>query len=351
MKTPRAVTDEVLEFYRELSLLTRSSLPLPESIDALASGVARRDFRTALRSVAEETRRGAPLADALSSQPRYFPSFHAALIRAGEHAGALPEALHEVAEIAHRNRTMGLDFREIIAYPAVTIGFALSVLMLMMIYYLPDFGRDMGELLEAPLPPVSAALFAVSDIVSRHRVVAGTSWALILGGGLWLFSGTRGARNALQRILRHLPGTRQVVECLDLARVCGISSVLIARDTPMPDVMSIAASMTESPTLAEQLHGIARQCEQGHGWNDESAFANLPKTLALALRHTPEENLAREMEAMCEHYLDVATARAKKTGLLWQMGALLVMALLAGGVVITLFAPMIELYWRMTAPF
>ncbi|NLF18220.1 MAG: hypothetical protein GX595_13365 [Lentisphaerae bacterium] len=341
--------DDLSEFYRELALLARSELPLPESVEALAAGCADRGFRHALGLVAGELRRGVPLAEAMAGQERFFPAFHRALIRGGEHAGALPEALHEVAEVARRSRAMALDFREIMAYPLVTTWFAITVMLLMMHLYLPSFGQDIQALLEGPLPPFSAALFALASWHRAHGPLVLLIYLVVLGATLWLLSDLRPARRALGRLLRALPGTRRVVSCLDLSRVCGVAGVLMRRGTPLPDVLAAAAPMAEDPALAERLQACRRQCEQGRSLADSLDGDGLPATLILSLRHTREADLPDELEAMRDHYLHLAESTARRVGLLWQVGAILGMALAAGAVILAMFLPMIELYSRMVA--
>jgi type II secretory pathway component PulF len=341
--------DELTEFYSELALLTRSDLPLPESIAAIASGCRSRHFRSVLDRIAEEVGRGIPLSTALGPHERYFPAFHQVLIRNGERASALPEALHEVAEVARRGRALGLDFREIMAYPLATTWFAVTVLLLMMRLYLPGFGQDIQALLEAPLPPFSALLFGLAEQVNRYWPAVLTAYLVLLVGVAWLFSELRDARRLLQRLLGVLPGMRGVVSCLDLARVCGVSAVLLRRGTPLPEVFAISAGMAQDPGLALHLDSLRQQCEAGRSLRESADTAGLPASLALSLRHIREADLPDELEAMREHYTQRAEATARRVGIVWQIGAILAMGLVAGAVILAMFMPMIELYRRMSA--
>jgi type II secretory pathway component PulF len=349
MPTP-GPRDELTEFYRELALLVRSDLPLPESLEAIASGCAERGFRQALDAVASEVRRGTALSAALDDHARHFPEFHRALIRTGERAGALPEALHEVAEVAQRHRAMGLDFREIVAYPLATTWFAISLMLIMLRYYLPGFGEDIRALTETPLPPFSAGLFGLADWVQTHGALVLPVYLLAIAAVVWLFSEHRTARRALHRLLGLLPGTRDVVGALDLARVCGVCAALMRRGMPLPEVLAVTAGMAAEPRLAGRLEAVRRDCEAGRSLGDSAAAAGLPASLTLSLRHTRPEDLPAEIDALREHYAHLAEATARRVGILWQVGAVLGMGLAAGGVIIAMFTPMAELYRNMAVP-
>jgi type IV pilus assembly protein PilC len=339
--------DELTEFYRELALLVRSDLPLPESVEAIAGGCAERGFRQALDAVASEVRRGAALSTAMDDHARHFPEFHRALIRSGERAGALPEALHEVAEVAQRHRALSLDFREIVAYPLATTWFAVTVLLVMLRYYLPGFGEDIRALLEAPLPPFSALLFGLAEWVQSHGLAVLALYLLAASATVWLLSEQGSARRLLHRLLGLLPGTRDVIGSLDLARVCGVCAALMRRGLPLPEVLAAAAGMAAERRLAGRLEAMRRDCEAGRSLGESATAAGLPASLTLSLRHTRPEDLPAEIDALREHYAHLAEASARRAGILWQVGAVLGMGLAAGGVIIALFMPMAELYRHM----
>jgi type II secretory pathway component PulF len=233
------------------------------------------------------------------------------------------------------------------AYPLATTWFAITVMLLMMRLYLPGFGQDIQALLETSLPPFSAILFGLAEGVRNHWFAVATVYVFVLAGVVWLFSELRDARRLLQRLLGVLPGTRGVVACLDLARVCGVSSVLLRRGTPLPEVFAVSAGMAQDPALAQRLDSLRQQCEAGRSLQESADTEGLPANLALCLRHTRAADLPDELEAMREHYTRLADSTARRVGIVWQVGAILGMGLAAGAVILAMFMPLIELYRRM----
>ena len=88
--------EEFTEFYRQLALLLRAQLPLPESVRSLAASCRDRRVRAVLDQVADDVGNGLPLADALRRHAREFPAFHLRLVGAAEQAGTLPHVLFAV---------------------------------------------------------------------------------------------------------------------------------------------------------------------------------------------------------------------------------------------------------------
>ena len=86
-------------FNSGLASLLRSGLPLDGALQSLASQLGRGRFRKAILRVEEKAREGTPLSAAVAEE-RVFPRYYAALVRAGEETGELPELLLRAAREA-----------------------------------------------------------------------------------------------------------------------------------------------------------------------------------------------------------------------------------------------------------
>ncbi len=342
--------DPVAEFYRELGLLVRAGLPLPDAILGVAQGSSDRRLRLALAAVSEEVAQGGALSEALARHRRWFPKLHTALIRGGETSGALPEVLHEAATLARFTSHVAVQFKEIAAYPLLTAGFAVTLLLVLLRYYLPQFGRDIQAVTELPLVGLPACLFGLADWVVSCWPGVVAAYVAVIALLVWLAAETLTSRRALQRILGNCPGTASVMVNLDMARVCGTWAVLLRRGTPLDAIAAVSAGMTVDDHLAERLRALGEQCKTGTALPDATVAAHLPQPLALVLRHTSEDGLADELAAMQEHCVERAQTAARRAAVWWQILTFAGMAVVAGSVILSLFTPMIQLYERMGAP-
>jgi type II secretory pathway component PulF len=81
---------ELSDFFRQLSLLVKSKLPLPESLHNIANNSSKREFQKVVNDIASQVENGTKLSEALKEYPFYFSEYEIKMIEAGERSGSLP---------------------------------------------------------------------------------------------------------------------------------------------------------------------------------------------------------------------------------------------------------------------
>jgi type II secretory pathway component PulF len=113
------------------------------------------------------------------------------------------------------------------------------------------------------------------------------------------------------------------------------------------EVLEVSAQMTEARPLAEALARLQQRCAAGGRLRETvEVEPAIPDLLRLVLVHTPETELARELAALQEFYLERAHQATRRAGIYWQTTALLIMGLLVAAVILSMFMPLIQLYQR-----
>ena len=110
--------------FRQLHAMVQSALPLAQSLEDLA---ARGDpiARRAARAMAKHVAAGGKLSDAMRSYPGVFLEYQVGLVQAAELAGALPQAVDQIAADCEAE----FKLRKMIAV-ALLPAYAVSVIML-----------------------------------------------------------------------------------------------------------------------------------------------------------------------------------------------------------------------------
>lgn len=121
------------DFYRQLSLLLKSGLPLPGSLRSLTAGFRSKSFRYTIEKVADSVDSGRKLSDAMRRFPHDFDLQYVEIIEAGEKNGTLAETLHEIGVSAQADRQVVSLFRDIIFYPFIVL--AVLVALFLMLNY------------------------------------------------------------------------------------------------------------------------------------------------------------------------------------------------------------------------
>ncbi len=162
-------------FMRSMATLVSAGIPLRRALDIAIAQCADGTFRESLRSVGCDLDAGVSLADALARQPE-FPPIAAALVRAGERAGALDDAFSRLATWAERERSVRSRVQSALAYPALVSLAALAVLLLLVRQTAPALAA-MFEQMNVPVPASTRALLWLGRAGSSPR-----SWIVLACG-------------------------------------------------------------------------------------------------------------------------------------------------------------------------
>ena len=120
------VQREVARFSRTLATLMKSGVPMLEATRIAGSVLVNLVFRSAVATVTEEVRQGAPLTRSLAASG-YFPELALRLIAVGEKTGQLEIMLLRVADIFEATLQRRLDRVTALITPVLTLGIGFLV--------------------------------------------------------------------------------------------------------------------------------------------------------------------------------------------------------------------------------
>ena len=337
---------DIIDFYRQLSLLLESNLPLPESLRQLAENFQRQDFKEVLSKLSDETATGTPLSDAMKNFPEQFQPFHIKMIEGGEKSGNLPEILREVAYISHIDSQLVSMVKSIAAYPIFVLLFSASLMLLIYTFIVPNFDNMFMEMLGGmPLP----ALTELTILISRFSVAYFPVLSIILGiliiFSFWLFlSGSTFAIKCFMKVIRHLPLSYPIFNNLMMARICSMWSVLMKQKMPADQAFQTIAGFMDDPAVSTALRNISRKVFEGKSLAESLEEEGvISKMISLTVKHSPERELPGELANLANVYKDRAATAIRNTGMTWEALLIIIMAVQVGAIVMSLFMPLIRI--------
>src|SRR5215471_15796191 len=125
--------------YAQMADLLRSGVPLLRSLEVLKNQSSNAALGEVLSEVHAAVEDGTNLADAMQVHPRAFSEMAVSMVRAGGEGGFLEDALARVAQFTEqqqdlKNRTSGA-----LAYPAFLAIVGVSVVTVLIIFFVPKF--------------------------------------------------------------------------------------------------------------------------------------------------------------------------------------------------------------------
>ena len=246
---------------RQLATLIQSNMPIDESLRATAEQSRKPRIKALMLQVRARVAEGHTLAYALGEYPAVFDDMYRAMVSAGEHAGFLAQVLMQLADYTERRQYTQQKLMMALIYPFILLGVAVSVVVALMIYVVPELVGIFAHT-NSQLPPLTVALIAVSDFLQNSGL-----WlllaiiVLVFSWGYWV--GIEANRKRWHRVLLKLPFASGVVVAMDTARFASTLSILMASGVPLLEGLRIAGAVLTNRVLRDDAEAVAIAVEEG----------------------------------------------------------------------------------------
>ncbi len=337
------------DFYRQLSLLLKSGLPLPGSLRSLAAGFRSRAFRDTVEQVAASVDSGQKMSDAMRRFPQYFNPQYVEVIAASEDNGTLAEAIHEIGLSAQADRQVASLFRDIVFYPMMVI-FVLIAIFLMLNYVVVYSFKDVfGDLLEGePLPLITSLPVMTSTIIHDNVWTVGIIFLALVLAGFWLLSGSGSSTRILLGIVRYIPGFSGVFHELKDARLCIFWSMMLKRGIPEKKIFSLLELCTDDSATRYDLRRLGSDVAAGMATAKAiKSAASISPVIALTFQHLPEERIPGELENLSRMFLERSAAALRRLTVIGEVVLTVAVAVCVFLFIIGMFAPLIMIVEKL----
>jgi len=339
---------EIADFFRQLALLTRSGLPLPETLRQLATAAERQDLKDMITACAAAVDDGNRLAAAMEKYREIVPPFYLRMIAIGEREGALPVVLDELAQITRMRYRLATMIKDISFYPVIAISIALLVLLFMGTWIMPDFYRIFVDLLEgSPLPGLTEVTMWFFMGIHDHALSLTVLYLLYLVGMAWLFCNRRAANRLLVALIRLFPFSDVIFYNHAMARLCTMWAAMIRRKVPLEEAFPAMAEIMDSQPLSSALNRVSANCKMGQAMITAlEAEPDLSRILAMTVKNTREAELPEQLDRLAEVFLERAAYGFRRAGIAAEILSVSGMVLLVGGIILLLFMPFLSQLFR-----
>lgn len=330
-------------FTRQLSVLVSSGTPLVDALGALERQAKEPAWRQIVASVRASVEEGATLAAAMESHPEVFDAVCRSLIAAGESGGSFDKMLDRLATLTRKQLHVRSAVIGAMIYPCLLVVIAINVLATMLLFVLPRF-TGLFQSLDAPLPPTTKFLVALSDLLRAYwwavpAVVAG----LFFGGKLWF--ATPAGRKLVDTAVLKLPMTRSLVRSFSIARVTRVLAVLLNGKVPLLDALALARQTVRNVHFVALVGRAEEAVTRGSTISAVFAESDLvDPSLTEAIRSGEQSGQMGTLLLNISDFLDEENEVVIKslTSILEPM-IMIVLGVLVGFVAISMFLPLFDL--------
>lgn len=260
-KGQRLTTSDLALMTRQLATLVAASLPLEESLRAVAQQSEKKSVTLLLNQVRDKVREGHSLAEALGEFPRAFDRLFRSMIAAGEASGHLSVVLNRLADHAEQSQQMKSKLTQAMIYPLILTLVAMGVVTLLLAAVVPKVIEQFIHMQQA-LPVTTRALMAASDFIRQQGIwVLSFLTAIFLLIRYWLKKPANRLR--WDRKWLTLPVMGKLARGLNTARYARTLSILNSSAVPLLEAMRIGAAVLTNEYARERLTLATERVREG----------------------------------------------------------------------------------------
>ena len=333
----------IANFNRELTVLLRAGISIPESLSLLAVRPGQPRLEKALQAVAAEVKRGASLSDAMGKATAVFDAPYRALVATGEQAGALPVCLERYQDYVDLKQKVGSQVSKAMIYPIVLLIVLSGVLTFLFVEVIPNFVSMYAELGSSLPAPTQVLIGVEENFPFIALTIGGALCSVWLLDRLWT-SKQEGAI-ARDKALLRVPVFGHFRRASAAAATARMLSILISSGATVPKALDVASSSVSDRYFSQVLSNANRDVKDGNPLAKALTEGGMFRPIALKMIQAGEASasLDKMLTAVAaQQEEELATSLARLTSMM-EPAVLLLAGVLVGGVVIAMYLPIFTL--------
>jgi type IV pilus assembly protein PilC len=331
-----------LVFNQQFLTLIKAGLPILQSLDLLIKRQSDKPLRALLENVREKVKSGSVLSDAFEAQG-VFPKIYTTTLLAGERSGNMEEVLSRYIAFQRMALTFKKKLLVSLVYPTLLVSVVACMMIFLVTYVVPQFAKLFEEL-NAQLPAITLGMLFIGKNARAYAPYILVGLVALLFGILRWKATDRGAATVDHFILR-LPLLGSIWLKYQVANFSRTLSTLLSGGLPLVPALETAGESMSSRSILNGISKATIQVREGQTLAKSLEEQKLFPELSVEMIEVGESTgaLPAMLNSVAEFYEeDVQTALGAAMALIEPV-ILLFMAVVVGGILISLYLPIFTL--------
>src|SRR3954468_1992756 len=330
---------------RQLATMVNSGMTILRALYVLEAQTENKKLADTISAVRKDVEAGLPLSDALERHPKVFNPLFVAMTRAGETGGVLDSALERVAAPLEAAHSLRRQVRAAMAYPAVVMGFAFSVLIALVVFLVPVFVSTFKQF-GGDLPTITKFTVGLS------HAMTGYWYAFIIGGfgAVWAFrkwKATDGGRKAWDTFKLRIPmKIGDIVQKIALARWSRTLSALVSAGVPLMQALEITGQTAGNWCVEKAMGDVIESVRQAGTTAEPLKHAPVFPGMVTHMIGVGEETGAMDtmLSKIADFYEDQVGAAVKQLASILEPVMIVLVGGMVGFIVVSMYMPLFKVY-------
>ena len=341
----RVKGDDLVIATRQLATMVQSGMSLLRALYVIEEQTEAEKLREIFVAVRQQVEAGAALSGALQQHPDVFNDLYVAMVQAGETGGILDRTLVRVADQLEKDAALRRQVKAAMIYPSVIGGFALIVLLALVIFLVPVFEKIFADF-GGELPLITKVTVAMSDVAKGqwYLFVFGIPGALI---GFKKLRNSEFGRPKWDAFRLKIPmKIGATVQKIALARWSRTFSSLYAAGVPIMQAIEVTGQTAGNTVIQRAMENVIESVKSGGSIAAPLKEAPVFPVMVAQMVAVGEETggLDQMLDKIADFYEDEVSAAVKALTSIIEPIMIVLVGVIVGFIVISMYMPMFKVY-------
>jgi type IV pilus assembly protein PilC len=326
-----------------------AGLPLVQCLEILAGQQENKVFQNVLTGTRAAVESGSTLSAAMRQYEKVFDALYVNLVEAGETGGILDTILQRLSTYIEKNVKLKRAVKSALVYPIAVLSVAAAVIVLLLWKVVPIFATlFLGLGVDLPLP--TRIVIGLSNFVGSifgFLILVALVGAII---GLKVWYKTPVGRMAIDRVLLKLPLIGLLLRKIAVARFTRTLGTLISSGVPILEGLEITARTAGNAVIEASLMQVRKALEGGRNLADPLRETDVFPGMVTQMIGVGEQTGAMDamLQKVADFYEDEVDAAVKDLLAALEPAMIVVLGLVVGGIVISMYLPLFSLIGQLS---
>jgi len=344
----KAKKGELVIFTRQLATMVGAGLSLLESLEVLSHQAESPGMKAACSLLVSEVRGGSDLSAAMERCPRIFNHLYVSMVKAGEISGQMDVILNRLADYQESSEELSREIKSAMTYPIISMVLVLGITAFLMIGVVPTF-KEVFASLDADLPAITQLVLDISDFLRGNALYVGAGIVAAFLG-LSLFKKSPRGAYMWDRMNLKLPIFGKLFIKVCLARFSRTFATLIRSGVPIMSTLDIVSNTAGNRVVSRVVDKSKESVRNGNLLSEPLSEAPVFPPMVVRMIAIGERTGALEtlLEKIAEFYDSQVRAQVKALTSLIEPLLITFMGVIVGGVVLAIFAPILDMVGKLS---
>lgn len=335
---------DLMNLCYQLASMLKAGVSIIHALKAIAVQMENRSLKEHINIAAAAIEEGSDFASALKRQDNFFPPFLINMIAAGEASGMLDSIMERTAEHYEKKHDLEEKIRSATAYPIFITVIAVIVILIMIIFVLPQFAGIFNAM-DMEIPFFTIIMISAGEFIIAHYyllLLMALSFILLLKYSL----NTKKGRHLADYLQISLPLIGKIYCYVITARFARTLGTLIKGGVSLHAALKITDNVIDNSILTAAINDISTALSNGETIATPMAGKNCFPPLLIEMVRVGEEtgSLDQTLEQAAKYYEKEVSYILERLGTMLEPMLLLVVGIFIGLLVFSILSPMYRVF-------